>query len=118
MSRIDEALARARTTDPERLAPPASPPEPDGRIEFPVEAEEVPAGIPAAAEVFDRQQSATPASDAIIEVDGDVTALPGAEKLMLHSQETTSVPPARGEAADGAGGKGHAARDGHERVSR
>jgi capsular exopolysaccharide synthesis family protein len=91
MSRIDEAMARARTTDPERLAPPTSALEPDGPVEFPVEAEEVPAGKPAPELSIDRQQPATPASDAIIEVDGDATALPGAEKLMLHSQQTTSV---------------------------
>ena len=78
-------------TDPERLAPPTSALEPDGRSEFPVEAEEVPAGSPAVELSFDKPQSATPASDAIIEVDGDATALPGAEKLMLHSQQTTSV---------------------------
>jgi capsular exopolysaccharide synthesis family protein len=93
MSRIDEALARARTADPEQLAPPASRPMPDGGIEFPVEAEEQP--LPPL--VTDLSVGGPPASpapvptDAVVEAEGDVASLPGAEKLMLQNGEATSV---------------------------
>jgi len=92
MSRIDEALARARTADPQELAPPTSRPMPDGGTEFPLEAEEGPARMPAAPELSVGGPKASPVpSDAVVEAEGDLTALPGAEKLMLHNGEATSV---------------------------
>src|SRR6185369_14523326 len=92
MSRIDEAMARARTAPPEELAPPTGRPTPDGGIEFPAEAEEAPATMPAARELSVAGPKASPvSSDAVVEAEGDATALPGAEKLMLHNGEATSV---------------------------
>ena len=92
MSRIDEAMARARTAAPEELAPPTSRPTPDGGIEFPAEAEEGPAKIPAAPELSVGGPRASPvSSDAVVEAEGDLSALPAAEKLMLHNGEATSV---------------------------
>ena len=92
MSRIDEAMARARTAPPEELAPPTGRPTPDGGIEFPAEAEEGPAMMPAARELSVGGPKASPvSSDAVVEAEGDLTALPGAEKLMLHNGEATSV---------------------------
>jgi capsular exopolysaccharide synthesis family protein len=91
MSRIDEAMARARTMEPGQLAP-TDGPVADGGTEFPVEAEERPEVIPPPAELsFGQPQASSALSEPVIEAEADLAAVPGAEKLMLNSGETTSV---------------------------
>jgi capsular exopolysaccharide synthesis family protein len=93
MSRIDEALERARTARPDQLAPP-----PDGvqsltaDLAFPVEAEEPPVTAIVDTPAFDEQESiqlAPPAPS--IEVESDLSTFARAEKLVYNSAERVPV---------------------------
>jgi protein-tyrosine kinase len=94
MSRIDEALERARTARPDQLTPPppdAIPPTSTG-LEFPVEAEEP---IAAASVEIATPEPPRPAQlDApapTIEVDSDLGTFARAEKLMFNSPDRVPV---------------------------
>lgn len=102
MSRIDEALARAKNLD--SAVPPVTPPATpaDGAPDFPLEAEEERPGEAAAAPVTAvdlpredqradaESEGASPAAG-VIEIDGDLSHLPDVEKLTFGAQDSTSV---------------------------
>jgi capsular exopolysaccharide synthesis family protein len=81
MSRIDEALSRARTPGP--LTPP-TPPSADGTATFAAEAGNSTKSPDAADESAD-------ALSGVIEVEGDLTRLPNAERLTVGAHDETSV---------------------------
>lgn len=97
MSRIDEALARARSSRPEDLAPADSGPMTELETEFPTEPAEslslTPDPGPATEpQLAVEEPGAAPERGAtIIEADGDLTRLPSAEKLMLNGSESIPV---------------------------
>jgi protein-tyrosine kinase len=94
MSRIDDALARARTVGREELQPPAATdPAAATGLEFPVEP-----GAPADPLHFDEftegpseETTNQDVAAAVIDVDGDLSTLPGVEKLMVNSRLTRPV---------------------------
>ena len=97
MSRIDEALARARSSRPEAPVPAA----PDSLTpldtDFPVEATESSSATLAIAPVAERplppEEPVVPVEGAaaIVEAVGDLTRLPSAEKLMLNGGESIPI---------------------------
>src|SRR6266567_2966037 len=93
MSRIDDALARARTVGREELQPPvATAPAAATGLEFPVEP-----GAPTDPLHFDEftegpsEETNQDVAAAVIDVDGDLSTLPGVEKLMVNSRLTRPV---------------------------
>ena len=97
MSRIDEALARARSSRPEDLVPADSGPLTELETDFPVEPGQPPSATTDADLATEPQLSveepmaAPERAAAIIEADGDLTRLPSAEKLMLNGCESIPV---------------------------
>jgi protein-tyrosine kinase len=92
MSRIDEALARARTMKPEDLLPVPVPIGPD--MAFPLEAEEVEDSLrdDARQEVALSDLAPEPETTPdVVDVDAELSAAPVDEKLMLHTGDGTSV---------------------------
>ena len=96
MSRIDEALARARGQLPEELNIPTAITE-KVETDFPAEAEApapaaavAPAG-PAEVAPADAAQVAVDSGMQTLDGDGEITVLPNAEKLMLHAVDGTPV---------------------------
>ena len=97
MSRIDEALARARNSTPEALTPAT----PDSLApldtDFPVEATESLSATlalnPATERPLPPHEPVVPVEGAaaIVEAVGDLTRLPSAEKLMLNSGESIPI---------------------------
>jgi protein-tyrosine kinase len=93
MSRIDEALERARTVSPDRLAQPADAVVIAAGVEFPLEPDAAVAAVTIGDdESFRHHDSTEPrAASPAIEVEADLTTFAGAEKLMFNSAETGSV---------------------------
>ena len=100
MSRLDEALARARQSRTEEVIPPAPPAaaldteypaEPDDEIDPAVSAEHVmpPASATADAGAMDTVESAAQAG--VIDALGDITQQPSSEKLMLNFGDSVPV---------------------------
>lgn len=97
MSRIDEALARAKEFDGAQPAPSfAAGPGAAGAVEFPVEAEEpepalaIPEVPAADVEPLERD-TLDAAATTVIEVEDDLSKSPAAEKLMLNLRDTTPI---------------------------
>src|SRR6516164_10711312 len=84
MSRIEEALARAKTIGPSTPAVPESPAA--GTATFAPEA-----GDSTIDPTLDEADEASGALSGVIEVEGDLSRLPAAEKLMVGRQDEASV---------------------------
>ena len=89
MSRIDEALRRANTPSAEDPPPPLPEIAAAGNVEFAAEAEEPCTGVEAAL-TLDGVAPAD-ANAGVVEFDGDVSKLPGAEKLVSGAHNSISV---------------------------
>jgi protein-tyrosine kinase len=92
MSRIDEALARARTTDPDEIAPPANMLTPSATaVAFPAEAEEPGAGTIVTEGAADARPADIGSPASSIEVDADLSTFAPLEKLVFNSAERVPV---------------------------
>lgn len=92
MSRIDEALARAKAVGAEHLVPPASSITAAATdLEFPVEEGELAGGVPFQDSNPVPGASPVKGDTAVIEVDAELSTFAGAEKLMLNSADRASV---------------------------
>ena len=93
MSRIDEALARARIVGQAELAPPQPLSSGTATVEFPVEQSISASDLSRVEEPIESRPSASTQEVAapVIELEEDLSLLPGAEKLMLNSTDITPV---------------------------
>ena len=91
MSRVDEALARSRTIEPAEVIPPVPTADNSG-LAFASESEEQSSTAqPETESSFSRQAAEADPAAGVVEIEGDVTRLRSADKLMFGASDSPSV---------------------------